>query len=337
VWVLLNGLGILELIFYTMAVGFLGPITMTWFAKKEIPYLDIKRSYLNSNMTKSLFSLSLLLLLLFFFNKIVFYTDNIVIGWWFVGTSMVTFYVGAHKLYSIPSRAINLTLQAMLPAASELDANKKSLALQILLIKVSKYCLALLFLLGIPTLFMSKYILTHWLGENFAVYYMVTNILIISVFFDYFNYVSSQILIGMNKIKFLVACYGVVALLNLILSIILVQSMGLEGVAWGTTIPFIIMALPLMYNAFKIIGIDWKEYAKEVLIKPLPGAAGMVGVLYLLLYFHIPGNLIEIGVYFLIAMGAFFGIFYIIALDKEERNEIKNIFSTLRYKEEKEE
>jgi O-antigen/teichoic acid export membrane protein len=224
----------------------------------------------------------------------------------------------------------------MIPAASELDALQKKKALQVLLIKVSKYCLALMFLIGLPVIFMSKPILSFWLGGEFAAFYMVTNILIISLFFDYFNFVSSQILIGMNRIKFLTAGYGIVALLNLVLNVILVQYYGLEGVALGTAIPFIIMAVPLMWSAFRIIGIDWRDYAKEVLGKNLPFALCMAAVLYVLLFFHSPANLLEVGVYYTISMAVFFGLFYKFALDDEERNDIRTIFSILRYRDKKE-
>lgn len=335
IWVLIMGFGIVELILYTVCFGLIGPIVISVFAKKELPYLDIKLSYINKNIVRSLFSLSMLLLLLYMFNMIVFYTDNLVVGWWFVGTSMVTFYVAAHRLYSIPGRGINFALQAMMPAASELDAKEKRSALQILLIRVSKYCLAILFFLGIPTMFMSKYILRYWLGDSFAVYYMVTNILIISIFFDYFNYVSSEILIGMNKIKFLVAGYGIVALLNLILSIILVQRIGLEGVAWGTTIPFIIITPILMWSAFRIIGIDWKNYVKNVWFTNLPYAFCMGVVVYLLLILHKPNNLFEIIIYYAISICVFFIPFYFRGLDEEERKDLKEIFSIIMYREEK--
>jgi O-antigen/teichoic acid export membrane protein len=220
----------------------------------------------------------------------------------------------------------------MMPAASELDAKEKRLALQLLLTKVSKYCLALLFMLSLPTIFMSEHILNYWLGDEYGAYFLVANILIISIFFDYFNNVSSQILIGMNKIKFLVAGYGVVALLNLVLSVILVQSMGLEGVALGTAIPFIIMAPVLMWNAFKIIGINWKEYAKSVYVKTIPFAFVMGAVLYFLMAFHVPTNLIEIALYYVISMGVFLWLFYNKGLDEEERNDLKSIFSTLTYR-----
>lgn len=332
VWVLYMGYGIVEFILFTFSFNLIGPIIMSLYVRRELPYLEINRKHFNRKTVKTLFGLSMLLFLLFIFNKIIFFTDNIVIGWWFVSTIMVTFYVTARKIYSIPANMVNLALRAAIPAASELNALQKKRALQLMLIKMSKYCLALLFLIGLPTILMSRYILSFWLGNSYATHYIIANILIISIFFDYFNSISAQILIGMNRLRFLVACFGIIAVMNLVLSILLVGQMGLEGVAWGTTIPFIIMALPLMWNSFRIIGIDWRMYAKEVLGKNIPFALCMAAVLYLLLLFHIPGNLIEIGIYYIVSMAVFFVLFYFLALTEDERKDLKSIFSILKPK-----
>jgi O-antigen/teichoic acid export membrane protein len=332
VWVLWMGFGIVEYVFFTLCFGMLGQIIIAAYAKKLLPYLEMKRSHYNRTMVRPLFGLSLLVLSLVIFNRLVFYTDNIVIGWWFVGTSMVTFYVIAHAVYSIPSKVIDAMLQAMLPAASELDALQRKRALKTLFLRVTKYCLALLFMIALPTLYMSRSILTNYMGAEYAVYHLVTNILIISLFFDFFNYVSAQILTGINRLKVFVACYGIVAVLNLVLSLILVERIGLEGVALGTTIPFIIMAPVLLWNSFKILEVQWKEFARRVLLSNLPFACFTAVVLYLLNTYHSPANWVEIGIYYIIGIGLYFLPFYRLSLDEGEKKDFRSIFSFGLYK-----
>ncbi len=175
-------------------------------------------------------------------------------------------------------------------------------------------------------------ILTKWLGASlYGTWSLiwVTIVLIVSLFFDYFNYVSSQILIGMHRLKFFVACYGVVALLNLGLSIILIQEIGIVGVAIGTLIPFIVMAPVIMWHTFRIIGIRWLDYIKTVWLPIIPFAALNVFVIYSILFFHKPGNLIEVILYFVISLSIFFIPFYFKGLDERERSDMKSIFSTV--------
>ena len=138
----------------------------------------------------------------------------------------------------------------------------------------------------------------------------------------------------MKKIKFYVACYGVVALMNLLLSIILVQRIGIEGVAWGTTIPFIIMTPLFMWNTFRILDIKVREYVRIVLASTLPFALLNTAVLYGFLYLHVPANLIEVIVYFAVSVSIFFSLFYYIGLDEREKKDFKGIFSAIRNREE---
>lgn len=332
--VLMMGYGIVELVLFTICFSMIGHIVTVWYCKKLVPYLDIKKSYVKRGMISTLFKLSMLLLLLFIAGRIIYFTDNLVIGY-FLGAAMITYYAAARKLFSIPGRAIDATLHAMIPAASELDTLQKKKGLQVMFLRVTKYCLALIFLLAIPTMLMSKYLLKYWIewaGGNFSLYYLVANILIISIFFDFFNYVSSQILIGMNKIKFFVTCYGIVAVLNLILSIILVHYIGLEGVALGTTIPFIVMAPFFMWNTFKVLNIDWKDYVKKVLFTNIPYALCVSLILYLLIFLYAPASLFEIGFYYIISISMYFAMFYYLGLDQEERDELKEMFSKLTFR-----
>ena len=335
VWVLLMGYGIVELVFYTICFGLIRHIIIAIKVRKLVPYLSIKCSYLNRNMVRTLFGLSILLLFISLFARIIYYTDTLVIGF-FLGTAMITFYTVAWKIAQIPGKAIDMTLSAMVPAASELDALKKERTLQLLFLRVLKYCLALLFLLAIPTLFLSKEILRHaveWTGGDFSLYYLVTNILIIAIFFDFLNYVSIQILIGMNKLRLFVVCYGIVAIVNLFMSVLLVQKIGLEGVALGTAIPFIVMAPVFMWYSFKTIGIHWKDYVSTVLFTTIPYAVCMGGFLFLLTMFHTPANLIEIGAYYIISMVVYFLLFYFFGLDEGERADLKGILQSVRYRE----
>lgn len=338
VTVLLLGYGIVELLFYTICFGLIGYVIITISVHKYLPYITIKSSYLNRDMVRTLFGLSLFLLFFLIFARIIYYTDTLVIGF-YLGAAMITFYTAAWKISQIPNKAILMTLSATIPATSELDALKKKKALQLLFLRASKYCLGLLLLLGLPTLFMSKEILKYWVGwtgGDFSLYHLVVNILIVSLFFDFFNLVSFHILTGMNKIKFLITCYGVVAILNLILSIVLVQKIGLEGVALGTALPFIVMSPFFIWYTFRTIEIYWKDYITGVLFTTLPHALLMGLVLFLLTTLHKPNNLIEVGVYYIVGGTIYFLLFYFKGLNENERADLKGIFKSIKYREDME-
>ena len=198
--------------------------------------------------------------------------------------------------------------------------------------------------LAIPLAFLSEGLLTLWMGDEYSKYYIIVQILIISIFFDFNNYVATQILIGMNRIKKFVKYYGVVALLNLALSVFLVQQgYGLVGVALGTTIPFVLLEVFFLAHVFKVLDIRWRDYAKQVFIKTVPLAVLVSLVMYGVLLWRTPiivgtettlfariKDSVEIGAYYVFGCGLYLILFYFKGLNIKEKAEIKHIISRIR-------
>jgi O-antigen/teichoic acid export membrane protein len=86
----------------------------------------------------------------------------------------------------------------------------------------------------------------------------VMQILLLSVVFSSANTPSAGIVYGMEKHK-RIALWGMIeSVLNLSLSIILVRRIGIYGVAWGTTIPSVLMEMIL-----------WPSYICKLLEMPV--------------------------------------------------------------------
>lgn len=335
--VLTMGYGIIELIFYTLCVSSIGYVITAIYATKHLPFLEIKRIYYSKNMLKTVFSLSMLLLLLWIFVRMIYYTDILVITF-YLGPAMIAIYVAAWRIYQIPVKLIDIVSDAMIPASSELDALQKKRALKMLFIRASKYAFAVIVMLGVPTLFLSKQVITYyvgWAGEDFKLYYWVTNILIISIFFDFINHIAHPILIGMNKVKIFVAMYGVIAIMNLTLSIILVQTMNLYGVALGTLIPFVITAPVIVAYYLRVFEVNWIDFIKDVLLKVISLGILVALILFILLTLYIPRNPIDLIVYYVVCISIFVSIFYRFFLEKNEKDDIKLILSRLSRQREK--
>jgi hypothetical protein len=148
----------------------------------------------------------------------------------------------------------------------------------------------------------------------------------------------------MNKIKKFVKYYGVVAILNLSLSVFLVQQgYGLEGVALGTTIPFVLLEVFFLAHVFKVLDIKWADYAKQVIVKTIPFAVIVSLIMYGVLLWRAPiivgtettlfarlKDSVEIGLYYVFGSGLYLGLFYFKGLNIKEKAEIKHIVSGIR-------
>lgn len=338
----LNG-NIIDLVFYTTCTGLLGFIMTGWYIQRLLPYVSLSINNLNWKMVRILFDLSISVFLLSVFLSLIYYTDRLVIGL-LMGVTFITFYQAAWKLRAIPSRIPEIGIYAIIPAASELETAQNFQALRELFLRGTKYVLALCLALAVPVMFLSREMLTLWMGDDYAKYYIVVQILTISLFFDFNNYVATQILIGMNKIKKFVKYYGVVAVLNLGLSIYLVQEgFGLTGVALGTTIPFVLFEVFFLRHVFNVLGIDWRTYLRDVFAKTFPYAGAVAVLMYVVLLWHTPvvapaDTLIElliefvtkIGPYFVLGCGVYMLLFYLNGLEPYEKEDIKKVIAKFR-------
>jgi O-antigen/teichoic acid export membrane protein len=343
VLVLSLGGNIVDLVFYTTISGLLGFVITAWFIQRLVPHVSISFSYMRRGMIKVLMDLSMSIFLLSVFVTVIYQTDRLVIGL-LLDVTLITFYQVAWKLYGIPSHLPSISLYAIIPAASELEATENLQALKKLFLRATKYVLAFCFALAVPLIFLSRDMLTLYMGDEYSQYYIIVQILTISLFFDFNNYVATQILIGMNKIKKFVKYYGFVAVLNLGLSVYLVQQgFGLRGVALGTTIPFALLEVFFLGYVFKVLDIKWKTYAKQVFAKTFPFAIVTAAFMFGLLLLRAPviigvhptvssliRDIIELGGYFAAGCGFYMLLFYFLGLETYEKEEIKQILSGIR-------
>jgi O-antigen/teichoic acid export membrane protein len=330
--------GIVELVLYTTLSGLGGFILMAIYVRKLLPYVTLSTKFVRRRMVKTLMDLSMSVFLLSIFTMVIYYTDNLVIGL-FLDVTLITFYQAAWKLYGIPAKIPEIGLAAVVPAASELDAKENLPALRRLFLRGTKYVLAMCFALSIPLMFLSREILSVWMDPSYSEYYIVVIILTISLFFVFNNYVANQILIGMNRIKKFVQITGVIAFLNLALSLILVRmGFGLNGVALGTTIPFVVLEYFFLRHILRVLNIRWGTYAKHVLSKTFPHAAIVAAIMFLLLYIYTPSavsffwDIIGVGIYFFVGVIIYAILFYRFGLSDHEKDDIRMILAKIRLK-----
>jgi len=175
--------------------------------------------------------------------QIVFYSDNLVVGA-MLSVGVVTYYSigGSLALYSGQvSAALG---QTFIPLASSLDASGRADDLQRLLIRGTQAALALALPVDVALLLRGKTFIGLWMGPQYSqVSGTVLQILLISQFFTVANSTAGQIAYGVEKHKSVAKQALCEAALNLGLSIVLAKTIGIYGVAWGTSISMAVLHL----------------------------------------------------------------------------------------------
>jgi O-antigen/teichoic acid export membrane protein len=235
-------------------------------------------------------------------------TDEIVIGA-SLPVAAVTPYSVARRVSELPELLTYQFAKVLMPLASELHADGDRALLRAVFVGATRVTLAIFLAVGAGMVIFAEPLLVAWVGERYAQDADVVVVLAGALFCEVAMWPAIYMLQGMDRHRPLVVFAVLSALLNLGLSIWLVQSLGVAGVAYGTLIASGLQLLAVVPFAMAVNAIGagtlWREVLLPVLIALPPAALLMVAVRELLE----PSHLVTIalaGLAGAIAYGALF-------------------------------
>ena len=304
-------------------VQFLTNLFMAIYVFKNIPSLKISFSLFCKKRVSALMGFSIFAYIVMFSNIIIFRTDQLVISMF----STVAL-VGVYQIVSRVSelfRQFSTQIHDILgPISASLFVTNSHDKLYNTLFHTNKIVGFISTMLFIPTFLYIDKLLYFWLDINNDEVITTAKILLVSMYvLVFFRSSSVQVLLMCEKHKQLTAVAIIEAIANLALSIYLVQKYSIIGVALGTLIPNVILAV--IYNIpvscwFCKVSIFY--YLKEVVFKTILLGVGVYALFY---YFAVSiDSLYELVLYGALCSICFTALFYI-TLNKNDRKEINKL------------
>jgi len=282
VGILLLGGGVLGVVIAGLAVNVLMLIPSVWFIHRIAPDLRFKLSGANRSMFHVLTSFSSSIFMLHIGGQLETRTDQIVIGA-FLPVSAVTPYSLAGKLSALPLMITDQFLSLLLPLASKLHAENDHDRLRTLYIVNTRLTLAIFLPVGVSLIFLAGPFLSVWVGDEFSSYAYLVLILTLASMIDTTTWPAGSVLQGMGLPKFSGRMSMISGVTNLFLSIVLVQRIGLAGVALGTLIPTTIICLGFVHPyVIRVIKLSRREALSQIVSPALIPVIPTVIAMYLL-------------------------------------------------------
>jgi O-antigen/teichoic acid export membrane protein len=319
VWLLRNGYGLVELAVVALAITLVQYSTMGIIAKALHPRMRISLRGVTRASCMELFGFSIYRFIWIVANQLIFYADAVVIGI-FLGAGAITPYALAASLINYGRNVVFLLLDPLYPSAARMDAEGKRAELQRLLIVGTRMALVVALPLCLGLVFLGRQFITLWMGSGYAGSAVILAVLTIPQFFCMPQYVSALVLAGMAKHRVFAYVALAEGIANLILSVYLIQKVGLIGVAWGTVIPSLItnmVVIPLY--TLRVLEMSLKDYLVKAYARPLLCAlpVALLGLVFAQL--HDTSWLM-----FVAEVAAICGVFgsatYFLCLDRGERS-----------------
>ena len=263
--VLRLGGGLIGLALIGICITLLVQLLSIWFIYRIAPELRFGWSGPSGSHLKTLVSYSSSLFLMNLGGYLESRSGEIVIGG-YLPVSAVTPYNLARRLSALPQAFTEQFLTLLLPMASEIHAKEEAAQLRSLYIVSTRVTLAMFLCMSTVLVILVKPLLTVWVGVEFVKYSYLVIILAVASLIDTSTWPAGSVLQGMARHSPLAAMTVGSGIANLALSILLVNRLGLLGVALGTLIPTTVICLGFVTPyAMRVIGTSARDMCAKVL------------------------------------------------------------------------
>jgi O-antigen/teichoic acid export membrane protein len=264
-----TGHGLITLALIQLA-GTIGELALgVTLSRRLYPEVAFALGNLRRTHISLIFSFGFFAFLLHMSNYLIYYTDALVIGA-FLPVSMVTFFSIGSNLTIYARDLVGGFSRIMTPLASKLEAETGLSALPLKSLNAARFCAMAMWPIFVTFIIRGRSFIGLWMGPSYAdLSGHVLWILSIPWLFGAGTSVIASVMLGISRHKRVVPAALAEGLGNLALSIALVKSMGIIGVAWGTAIPNLATSIFFWpWYTRRILGIPIRDYVRSLWLLP---------------------------------------------------------------------
>jgi len=210
--------------------------------------------------------------------RISFQTDALVIGI-FLAPQFITYFAVAGRLLEYAKNSLRAATTVLTPAVSAFEARGETGTIREVFLSSTRYVLWFILPVQIGLHLLGKPFLALWMGPEYVDWsYPTLTILALPLSLLMSQSVSGRVLYGLGQLRWFTVVVVMEAVANLFLSLVLVRPFGIEGVAWGTTIPNIIGNLLVAVYVCRLLKVSLSSYQRKSFLKPLAVACPLAAV-----------------------------------------------------------
>ena len=246
--VLSLGYGLVELVTVTTALRIAGLFAYRRTAFRAFPLLSVRWRHVRRARLREVTGFSAYLLVMDIAQKIHVTADTMVIGV-FLGTAPIAVWAVAARLVTSVQRISQGLGRFVFPPIVDGATRGRADQLERLLVQGTRLSLAMVIPMALLLVLLADGVVAAWVGEDFAASIPIVRVLALVAVIRIGTSTAFSLLKGAGEHKVAAMSTVVNALANLGLSILLVQSWGLLGVAVGTLVPGAVMSACVQFPA----------------------------------------------------------------------------------------
>lgn len=271
---MINGFGLIAVTISTVCFAMFSYVFDMIYAFKL--GMKIKFSKFNNKVLKEIFVYSFFIFLNVLIDQIYWGTDRVIIGKYIGVQGIAVYSVGAifNTLYMGFASAVSGVL---FPRINRLIVEEKHKEIDEMFLKIGRLQYILLGLISSGFILFGKDFITLWVGKDYIEAYNIALWIMIPLTVPLIQSTGVSIMQAKNMHQFRSIVYFIIAILNLVLSIIFVKKVGAIGCAIATGISFILGQIIVMNIYYKVsVGLDIVKFWKNIIKMSVPIAIVMI-------------------------------------------------------------
>jgi O-antigen/teichoic acid export membrane protein len=298
----------------------LGVFVLTAYA--VYPGLQVSTRLFRRARLREVSGFSIYVLVLDWSSKINYSTDPLVIGA-LMGTSWVALWTAGQRIAGLSQRLTVQFSNSLFPLVVDSDAAARPDRLQFVMMHGTALSLALAVPVCVGFSLLARPIMAAWMGPGFHSSARVLQLLLCGVLVRVGTSSANVILRGAGEHRMLAFTNAATAVVNLLLSVLLVAPLGLNGVALGTLLPVLAAALFVLFpRACHRVGIPVAVAVRRA-VWP---AVWPVSVFAAVVWAGAPvaqGSLFKLAILLVVSSLIYWSVFAGVAISAEERQMYK--------------
>lgn len=259
-WFISEGYGVVALAVITFCTARISNLCYLLICKAAFPALKFSRRLAAIDKGKELFQYSAWSFVIAIAYQLRNNVDNFVVAG-FLSAASVTHYAIGLRLVDYVAQFLSQATNMFLPIFTSYHAQENSKELHSKLLFITRLNLVAALIAGGGLVIFGEAFIARWMGPKYDDAYWVMVILLIGRMMGFANHPLNSALYAANKHSIAAKLDICEVILNLCLSLILVQYLGLIGVALGTMLPLLVLRLFFLpFYACKAIEMNAKDY-----------------------------------------------------------------------------
>jgi O-antigen/teichoic acid export membrane protein len=329
-YVLISHEGPLFLLLAGLGVGVIASLVNLVLAKRILSTASFHPGSASRSGVVSLFSISWAVFIVQICTLIVYQqTDRLVLGV-FIGATAITLYEAAAKLQGLVIQVAALPVSAILPTASQLDAQGRTDAVRSLWVRGTKYTALFVLPIVVALMVVSRTLLLRWLGPAFATQALAAQVILSYWLVNANLPVGHAMLYGLARFKALLVIVVTQTVLNLVISLVLVQRLGVMGVVLGTTLPFFLAFPAHLWLQLRVFRLSLTDWLRDVAVRVYPPLVLPIALAFVLINGVLGQSLAGVALTLMISVGAYWVAALFVSLTPAEKTELTGFARSLR-------